>query len=299
LIHPRLARVGRCVALFLLLALGASAKAEIRLVDDTGAPVVLPAPARRIVSLAPHVVELLFSAGAGAHVIATAEYSDYPPAALSIPRIGGSGGFDLERIVALKPDLVIGWASGNPRHAIDQLRALGIPVYVTELRHLADIAVALERFGRLAGTETTAQPAAARFRSSYQALQTRYVKRRRVRLFYQVLDPALLTFNGQHLVSEIMRLCGGENIFASLPVLVSPISEEAVLSADPEAIVAGGTDAQWRDWRERWQRRGQLKAVQHGTMYFLPADLIHRQSTRVMEGAERMCAVLDAARNKK
>lgn len=292
-------RAASLMAMSALCVWSCFASAEIRVVDDTGATVVLKRPAQRIVSLAPHVVELLFAAGAGSRVIATAEYSDYPPQALSIPRIGGSGGFDIERIVALQPDLVIAWSSGNPRHAIEQLRALGLTVYITELRHLQDVTRELERFGELTGTETTARAEAKRFTARYEALKTRYGNRRPLRLFYQVLDPVLLTFNGKHQVSEIMRTCGAENIFADLPVLASPVSEEAVLKQDPDVIIAGGIEPLWQEWRPRWQQRTQLKATRNGTIYFIPADIIHRQSTRVIEGAERLCAILDEARKQK
>ena len=285
--------------LTLLLSAAAYASGEIRIVDDTGVAMMLPAPARRIVSLAPHVTELLFAAGAGDRIVATAEFTDYPPGAQSIPRIGGSAGIDFERIVALKPDVVIGWASGNPVRRIERLRSLGLTVYLTEIRRMEDIANALDRLGRLAGTEPIAGAEAARFRQRYQALKTRYTQRPPVRLFYQVLDPTLMTFNGQHLVSEIMRLCGGDNVFASLPVLASPISEEAVLHANPEAIIAGGTEAMWGEWRPRWERRSQLQAVKRGALYFISADFIHRQSTRVIEGAEQLCAALDDARRKR
>ena len=293
----RLGRIPLLVAALYVVAI--PARGEIRVVDDTGTTVVLQAPARRIISLAPHVAELLYAAGAGPRLIATGEYSDYPPEAQSIPRIGDSASVDYERIVALKPDLVIGWGSGNPKHIIERLRALGLTVYITELRHLEDIAKALERLGHLAGTETVARAEAKRFRQRYQALQTRYAQRPPVRVFYQVLDPVLMTFSGQHLVGEIMRLCGADNVFASLPVLASPINEEAVLGADPEAIIAGGTEPVWNEWRPRWQRRAQIKAVQRGALYFIPADLIHRQSTRVIEGAERLCAMVEDARGKR
>lgn len=271
----------------------------VSVTDDVGQTIALPRPAERIVSLAPHVTELLFAAGAGSRVVATSEFSDFPPAARGIPRIGGSGGFDLERIVALKPNLVIGWASGNPRRAVERLQSLGMTVYLTEPRHIADIERDLEHLGRLAGTESAAHDAAQRFAAGYRALAERYSKRPTVRVFYQVLDPLLMTVNGEHLISEILRMCGGENVFASLPVLAPAVAEEAVLAADPEAIVAGGTDDGWRTWEPRWRAHRHLKAVQRGALYFIPADELHRHTPRVLQGAERLCVALDDARRRR
>jgi iron complex transport system substrate-binding protein len=276
-----------------------SGLAEIRVTDDTGTVIRLPKAARRIVSLAPSVTELLYAAGAGPRIVATTDYSDYPAAAMTLPRIGSSAGLDVERIVALKPDLVVAWVSGNPRAPVERLRKLGLTVYRAELRHMDDIGRALEQLGKLAGTERVAQAEADGFRAASRALAARYADRPRVRLFYQVLDPLLITFNGEHLVSEIMRLCGGDNVFADLPVLAPIVSEESVLRADPEAIVAGGTDDAWSDWRRRWQRHTGVTAVKRGALYFIPADVLHRQGPRVIEGAERLCLALEDARRRR
>ena len=266
--------------------------------DDTGAVVNLATAAQRIVSLAPNLTELLFSAGAGARIVATVEYSDYPAQALGIRRIGGSGGIDVERIVALKPDLIVAWASGNSQRVVARLRHLGLPVYLAQPRRLDDIALNLERLGRLAGTETVAHAESERFIARYRALAARYADQRPVRVFYQVLDPQLITVNGDHLVNQIIRLCGGVNVFATLPVLAPVVSEEAVLKADPEAIIAGGTEADWRVWLAHWRERAAMTAVKRDALYFIPADLIHRDTVRVLDGAERVCAALEDARRR-
>jgi len=276
-----------------------SAAAELRVVDDAGREVVLPAPARRIVSLAPHLTEQLFHIGAGARVVGTVEFSDFPPAARAIPRIGGSGGVDLERLLALRPDLVVAWSSGNPKRVIDRLARLRIPVYLDEPRGLADIARSLERLGALSGRDAAGAAAAAEFMERARALAARYRDRLPVRVFYQVLDPRLITVNGDHLISELLSTCGGVNVFAELPVLAPIVSEEAVLARDPDAIVAGGTEGEWERWAKRWRERAQLKAVRRGALYFVAADLVHRHSVRVLEGAERLCAALDDARRRR
>lgn len=290
----------RVLSALLVLAGGiCSAAADaISVKDDVGNVVTLAAPARRIVSLAPNVTELLFSAGAGSRIAATSEYSDYPPPARALPRIGGSAGVDFEAVVALKPDLIVGWASGNPAGAVARLRELGFPVYLVQAHRIEDIAGNVERLGRLAGTEKDARAASARFIERYHALAARYAHRPPLRVFYQVLDPQLITVNGAHLISRVLRLCGGVNIFASLPVLAPVVSEEAVLRADPQVIVAGGGEKQWRVWRARWRTRAGLSAVRGGALYLIPADLIDRDTLRILDGAERVCRALDDARRR-
>lgn len=273
-----------------------SATSGVTVNDDSGATIILTSPARRIVALAPHAVELLYAAGAGERVIAAVDFSDYPEAARALPRVGGSAGLDLERIIVLKPDLVVAWASGNPRRIIERLRALDVPVFLTEPRRLADIASNIERLGILAGNARIAREHARRFTLEYRQLAARYSGSPPVRVFYQVLDPMIVTINGSHLISEVGRLCGGQNVFETLPKLDPVVSEEAVLQANPEAIVASGTPESWTRWRERWRGRPDLTAVRNGALYFIPADVLHRQGPRILEGAGRLCADLDNAR---
>jgi iron complex transport system substrate-binding protein len=261
----------------LLIVISCPVGAAVSAVDDTGQVVTLAAPARRIVSLAPN----------------------YPAQARTIRRIGGSGGIDYESIVALRPDLIVAWASGTPPRTVTRLRRLGFPVYLAQSRRLDDIALNLERLGQLVGTETIARAASKRFILHYQALAARYADRSPVSVFYQVLDPQLITVNDDHLVNQIIRLCGGVNVFATLPVLAPVVDEEAVLKADPQAIVAGGTDKEWRAWQAHWRERATLAAVKRGALYFIPADLIHRDTLRVLDGAERLCEALEDARRRR
>lgn len=287
-------------ALFIVLfVVSWSADAAIRLKDDTGHAITLAAPARRIVSLAPNVTELLFSAGAGERIVGTVEYSDYPAAARAIPRVGGSSGINFESVVALKPDLIVSWAGGNSKRTIARLRNLGFPVFETRSRRLDDIAHDLLQLGRLAGTESVARAASKRFIERYHALAARYAGRPPLRVFYQVLDRQLITVNGEHLISQVLRLCGGVNVFAALPTLAPVVNEEAVLELDPEAIVAGGTDKDWSLWRKHWRERTTMTAVKRGALYLIPADLIHRNTPRVLDGADRICRALQDARRRR
>lgn len=283
-----------------LLALFAcQAHADIVITDDSGATVRLKEPARRIVSLAPHVTETLFAAGAGAKLVGAVDYSDYPDAAQKLVRIGGYSKLDLEVIAALKPDLAVGWASGNSPAHIDKLRALGIPVYLVQPERIDDVADNLERYGELAGTQTTARAAAADFRQRLADLRGKYAARPKVRVFYQIWKQPLMTVGGGQVISDAIRLCGGENIFADLKPLAPKVSIEAVLAADPEIVVASGMGEARPEWVDDWRQWPSLTAVKRDNLYFIPPDLIQRHTPRLAEGAARLCAHIEAARGKR
>ena len=283
-----------------LLALAECAVAKVTVADDTGAAVTLAAPARRIVSLAPHVTELLFAAGAGERIVGTVEFSDYPEAAKAVPRIGSSTLLDMERIVALEPDLVVVWRSGTAPARIEALRALGIPIYFNEPHTFADIAQTLVRLGTLAGTEAAAQRAAGAFIARANALRERYAGRRPVTVFWQIWARPLLTINRDHVISDALRACGGVNVFADLAPLAPAVSIEAVVALDPEAIVTTGNDASVAndDGLAQWRALPRLRASSRGNLIVLDAETIHRPSPRVLDGAAALCARLDEIRTR-
>ncbi len=259
---------------------------------------MLAAPARRIISLAPHLTELLFAVGAGERVVGVAAYSDHPPAARALPRIGDSALLDLERIVALKPDLIVVWRDGNSAQQLDRLAALRLPVYSSQIRRLADIESTMRRLGALAGTAAAADAAASRFANAATQLRARYAQRAPLRVFYQIWHRPLLTVNGQHLISEALQLCGASNVFADLKPLTPTVSQEAVLRADPDAIVTGSVDPNGPDNLDGWRRLSALRATRNGHLLVVNPDTLHRQSDRVLEGARELCEKLDRVRRK-
>ena len=284
----------------LLLCCGiTTAQAEVSVRDDNGVTVRLPAPAKRIVSLAPHATENLFAAGAGGLLIGVVEYSDYPPAAGAIRRVGNYARPDLEAIVALKPDLVVAWQSGNADATLSRLAALGLTVYQTQPDRLDDIPANIEKLGRLAGTEATANRVAAAFRQRLAALRKQYSTRPAVPVFYQAWHQPLLTVGGDQIISDVIGLCGGRNVFAELAAKAPTVSVEAVLAADPEAIVASGmgrdTPVGLDDWRQ-WKK---LRAVARDNLFFVPADLMQRPTPRLLDGAEQLCRHLETARTRR
>ena len=287
-----------CLPLLLTLA-SLPARAEIVVTDVGGTTIRLAAPARRIVSLAPHITELLFAAGAGDRVVGNVEFGEYPVAARTLPKVGGYSRLDLEAIVALKPDLVMGWESGNAPAAVSRLRSIGLVVHISQPNRIEDIAGELELVGKLAGVEASANKAAAAFRERYANLVARFSKRPPVDVFYQVWKQPLMTVNGNQIISDAIRLCGGRNVFAQLPVLAPTVTVEAVIAANPEAILASGMGDSRPEWLDDWKRWKTLTAVARDNLYFVPPELIQRHTPRILEGTEILCTHLEKTRGKR
>ena len=277
---------------------GASA-AEVSVVDDTGVTIRLARPARRIVTLAPHLAETLFAAGAGEKLVGAVEYSDFPEAAKKVAKVGGYSRLDLEAVVALKPDLIIAWHSGNAPANIDKLRSFGFPIYVSQPNRIEDVASEIERMGRLAGTEKVAGAAAQEFRTRLTDLKKRYGQKPVVRTFYQIWKQPLSTVGGKQIISSVIRLCGGENVFANLDALAPVVTVEAVVASNPEAIIASGMGEARPDWLDDWKRWPAINAVARNNLFFVPPELIQRHTPRLLDGAEQLCKHLDTARGRR
>lgn len=289
----------RLPVFLLLVARAVAAHAEIIVTDDTGATVRLAAPATRIVSLAPHITEALFAAGAGERIVGTVEYSDYPDAAKAIRRVGGYSKLDLEAVAALKPDLIIGWRSGNAGAHLEKLRSLGMPIYVTQPDRIEDIARSIEHYGRLAGSGAVADAVAQGFRARLAQLRARYGGRSPVRIFYQVWRSPLTTVSDKQIISDAIRLCGGKNVFGDLVGLAPNVSVEAVLASNPEAIVASGMGEERPEWLDDWRRWTQVTAVARGNLFYIPPSIIQRHTPRLLDGTERLCGQLETARQRR
>lgn len=272
------------------------AQAALSVTDDSGHVVTLTAPAGRIVSLAPHATELLFAAGAGTKLVGVSQYSNYPPEAARIASVGGAATLDLERIVGLKPDLVVAWASGSSASQLARLRALGIPVFESDPHDVDTVAASLERLSALAGTGPIGQPAATRLRTALATLRQRYAARPVIGVFFQVWQAPLMTLNDAHIVSSALRTCGARNVFGSLPQLAPTVSTEAVLQADPEVILTSGSEQD--DPLKGWRRFSAMRAVRAGNLIVLQGDTMTRAGPRIVEATRMLCERLDAARQR-
>ena len=253
----------------------------------------LAAPAQRIISLAPHVTEQLYAAGAGAKLVAASEYSDYPEEAKRLPRVASSGAVNLEMVLALKPDLVVAWRLEATAAALTRLESLGVPVFYSEPRRLAQIPGMIEALGELAGTAGTAKPLAASLRKELARLTAEYRDRRPVSVFYQISERPLMTLGGGQFVSDAITLCGGRNIFADSALMAPVVNVESVVAADPEAILSTQ-----KEWQASWRRFPGLRAVQAGNLYVVPANEMHRHGPRAIAATELLCRHLAEARVK-
>lgn len=267
--------------------------------DDRDREVCLGAPAQRIATLSPGATELTYAAGAGDKVVAVVSYSDYPPQAQQVESVGSHTRVDLEALVGLTPDLVIGWVTGNPTEQMETLEALGMPVFYIEPRTVEAVAGTIERLATLAGTEAAGQEVADNFRDGMAALADEYSDREPVRTFYQVWDQPLMSVNNEHLIGQVISLCSGENVFGDQLRLVPRLDDEAVLMANPDAILAGGMGEENRHWLTHWEQYPNLNAVASDSLYFVPPSLIQRPTPRLLEGTQLLCEKLEQTRQKR
>lgn len=269
--------------------------AEILLEDDDGAVLRLNESAARVVTLAPHLAELMFEVGAGDALVGTVEWSDHPPAAKAVPRVGNGFHIDVERVVALKPDVVLAWGGGTPRNTIDRLRALDVPVAVLTPRDLDSIPRHLEWLGRLTGNETIAHERARAFTTTLATLRDEFSARDVVSVFYQISGQPIFTVGAGHTISELITICGGRNIFSDLDARAHAVSREAVITRNPEVIVAGryaGSGDELDEWR-RWEN---LAATRAGNLFSINAERIARPTSGILDGGRELCETLERAR---
>lgn len=280
--------------LALALAAGTAAGAHaLQLKDDGGVTLSIQRPAQRIVSLAPHLAEIAFAAGAGAGLVGVSAFSNYPRDAGRLPVVASHGRVDIERLIALRPDLVLAWQSGNSPLQIERVRRLGIPVLVTEMRSLADIPRVVRLVGVLAGSEALAEARARNLEEEIETLRRRYAGARQLEVFLEIWHRPMLTVNGTHLISDALRVCGGRNVFATARTLTPAVSREQVLNARPDAIVTGGFGTEARG---AWRGFEPVPAVRRGRIYPIDPDLLHGQGPRVVQGVRALCERLDLAR---
>lgn len=269
---------------------------SITLTDDAGRVVELPEPAKRVVALSPHIVENIFSVGGGEKIVAAVEYSDYPDQAKLISRVGRFDSISLEKIVALQPDLVIVWGSGGGLKFVDRLTSLGLSVYVDDPKNLKGIANSLKQFSILLGKETVGMPVANEFEQLLQQYRQQSLSTKPVSVFYQLWHNPIQTVNGDHVINDVITLCGGENIFAKTQSIAPKVNVESVLQKNPQVILASGVDDQKPAWLNEWNKWPSLSAVKSSHLYHIPPDFLQRHTLRIATGIELVCNYLTDAK---
>jgi iron complex transport system substrate-binding protein len=276
---------------------------EIQVIDDAKRSVVLDQPAQKIISLSPHITELIYSAGAGDKLIGVDDYSNYPEAAKSITRIGDANHLDIEKILSLQPDLIVAWGSGQSHDQfIEQLMHLNLTVYISSPEDMEAIPHTVENLGKLAGTYDYAKHQSQNFRDELMDIISEYSEQPSVTVFYEIWNQPLFTINGQHVMSKVIEICGGRNVFADLSILSPEVNIEAVISTNPDVIIASGVVSgsgngdQRPPWLDDWLQWPTINAARNNHLYHIPPDLIHRQTFRILQGTRILCEQLQSAR---
>jgi len=283
----------RAIVLVLVVAVAADAHA-LQANDDRGVAISLAQPVRRIVTLAPHLAEITFAAGAGAKLAGVSSFSRHPAEAERLPVVASHGRVDVERLIALRPDLVLAWQSGNSPLQIDRLERIGIRVFVTEVRTLADIPRVVRLVGALGGSGAVAEARAGKIEEEIAILRSLHAGDRRVAVFLEIWHRPMLTVNGAHLIGDALGLCGGRNVFAAAKTLTPLVSREQILDARPEAIVTSGFGS---EGLPAWKGFELVPAVRNRRIYAIDPDWLHAQGPHVLEGVRALCGRLELARN--
>jgi iron complex transport system substrate-binding protein len=273
-----------------------SSHAAISVVDDSGVTIRLSSPAQRIISLAPHTTELLFAAGAGKSIVAVTAWSDYPPQAKNIPSVGSATELDVERIIKLQPDLVVAWKNGNKPRQIAHLRKFGIQVFESEPKTLDEIANSIKKLSMLAGTEKIGEQQALAFQQKIQVLKNKYQHAAEVRYFYQIWQKPLMTLNGEHLISQALKICGGKNIFSELVPTAPTVNSESVIQKNPEVIFMSSEE---KNANSLWQSFPNMMAVSRNNLFTFNGSIMNRAGPRMAEATEQLCEKLELARQRR
>lgn len=245
---------------------------------------------QRVITLAPHLAELVAAVGAADALVGVSRYSDHPPALRELPVVGDAFQFNEEQILTLRPTLVLAWGGGTPVSEVERMRELGLRVDVVEVQRLPDVAGAMRQIGVLLNRSEAAAAAADAFEQHLQALRAHSADP--VRVFYQVSASPLYTLSDAHVASDVIRWCGGRNVFADASVIAPQVSRESVVAARPELLLYSSAAG-----AAPWQRLHHIPAVADGRLYQLPADWLTRPGPRLLLGAERVCEYVAAVRS--
>jgi iron complex transport system substrate-binding protein len=282
------------IRVFIAFCITSASAAEISLKDDLDRTVRLKAPAQRIVALAPFLTELVYDAGAGARVVGVSAYSDYPPEAKKLPRVGTAVNFSIEEIAALNPDLVLVWKDSMRPEDIERIGRFGAAVFVAAARTLEDVPRLLGALGRLTGNDTSR--VAAEYERKLDALRRAYAGKRKLTTFLEIWNRPLTTISGRHFINQALEICGARNVFSEMAGVAPVVSWEQVYLRDPEVIVGMSSGVSAEDFLTSWKTRATLSAVKAGKLVHVYPDRLQRQTARTPDGIAELCEGLDRVR---
>lgn len=250
----------------------------------------------RVISLAPHITETLYSAGAGHLLVGVVEYSNYPEAAKALPLVGNHQAVNIEKIIHLKPDFIYAWQSSMRQQDVQRFTKLGYEVIYSHSNDLNAIAKEIRQIGRTLQTQVTAEKTADKIESELAKIKAKYSQKSTVKVFYQIWNKPLMTINGEQFISQGLDYCGAENIFSEMPLLAAEVNLESLFKHNPDVIILGGEGATQDAWLKRWQAYPQLKAVANNQIMTLNADLYQRPTERFVMNLDALCQKIDKAR---
>ena len=252
-----------------------------------------PKTEKTIVALAPHIVEMLYDIGAGEQIIGTVSYADHPKEALKIPRIGGYHGMQVEKLLELQPDMIIAWKAGNKLEDLETLQRLDLPLFYSEPKDIADVANEVRYYGELTGRSKQAEIVALKFEKRLKSIKKSQQNKTRLKTFYQLWPAPMMSINNTTWIHQLLDICKADNVFANSSTSYPQISIENVMLTQPEVIVIPNEKSKKVQPKIDWQKWPEIPAVKKNQLITVNADLLHRYSTRMLDGLEDMCAKID------
>lgn len=281
--------------LILMFFISINSHAAIEVLDDSGQLITLTTAAQSIISLSPGLTELVYAAGGSLKIKAAGSFSDFPQQAKKLPEVGSYNALDVEQILAINPDLIIAWKSGNSTSQIEQLKRLGFNVYISEPINFNDIPDTIKKLGKLMGTEKSAQKNAHNFIRQLESLKQQYKplnSKDKKRTFIQIWNNPVMSINNKHLISKVINFCGGKNIFSDALSLTYTPDIESVLKHNPEIIIATGMAVTSKIWLNRWHQWPYLSAVKNKRLYSVNPDHLVRHTPRILLGIKEVCQLI-------
>ncbi|MDG4812418.1 cobalamin-binding protein [Hydrogenovibrio sp. 3SP14C1] len=250
----------------------------------------------RVITLSPHLTEMVYSAGAESKLVGAIAYSNYPNSAKALPIIGTYNALNLEKIIQLKPDIILAWQSSNQPKVLERLKQMGFKIELFEPRKLTDIPHDIKRIGTLLSTFQAAEINAKKLTAQLQTLKRQYQDLPKIRFFYQIWDDPMMTVNGTVFISQAIETCGAENIFAQQQILAPEVDTETVLKRNPDVILLGGEDTVQKIWYQNWLKWPQINAVKNKQIYLINTNHFQRPTARLINHLPELCQQVQQAR---